>query len=56
MPSSARLSTTRSTSPTRSGSRAEVISSHSITLGSMAMAKAAAAAVRAKVASCIVQG
>ena len=54
MPSSARLSTTRSTSPTRSGSRAEVISSHSITLGSMA--KAAAAAVLAKVASCIVQG
>ncbi|MDT4841961.1 hypothetical protein FQZ97_758390 [compost metagenome] len=42
MPSSASDSTTRSTSPTSSGSSAEVISSHSSTAGSIASARAMA--------------
>ena len=42
MPSSARLFITPSTSPTISGSRAEVGSSKSSTSGSMAMARAIA--------------
>ncbi len=42
MPSSARSSTTFSTSPTSSGSSADVISSHSITLGLIASARAIA--------------
>src|SRR6185312_7067598 len=43
VPSSASWRMTRSTSPTSSGSRAEVGSSNSITLGSMASARAIAA-------------